>query len=70
MFDKIMKSFILKHISQLMTLTWVNEIYTKEQENIPFGRIETQAARQVMLQKLERLKEKVVAQFKTKQSVS
>jgi|TARA_B100000902_G_scaffold135471_1_gene133793 N utilization substance protein A len=43
----------------------LNDCYTKEIENIPFGRIETQAARQVMLQKVrEAEREKVVSMFK------
>ena len=44
----------------------MGEIHTKQQENVPFGRIETQAARQVMLQKVrEAEREKVVSQFKS-----
>jgi N utilization substance protein A len=44
----------------------LGEIHTKQQENVPFGRIETQAARQVMLQKVrEAEREKVVSQFKS-----
>ena len=40
--------------------------FSKEQENIKFGRIETQAARQVMLQKVrEAERKKVVEQFKS-----
>ena len=43
----------------------LNDCLTKEIENIPFGRIETQAARQVMLQKVrEAEREKVVSMFK------
>jgi N utilization substance protein A len=43
----------------------LNDCFTKEIENIPFGRIETQAARQVMLQKVrEAEREKVVSMFK------
>ena len=42
------------------------DIFTKQQENISFGRIETQAARQVMLQKVrEAEREKVVSKFKS-----
>lgn len=53
------------HISTGDSNLGLNEIYTKEQENVLFGRIETQAARQVMLQKVrEAEREKVVAQFK------
>ena len=64
---RIMKNFIQKRIFQLVTLILhLDEIYTKEQDNVPFGRIETQAARQVMLQKVrEAEREKVVAQFKS-----
>ena len=54
------------HISTNDSNLALDEIYTKEQDNIPFGRIETQAARQVMLQKVrEAEREKVVAQFKS-----
>ncbi|RZO18801.1 MAG: transcription termination/antitermination protein NusA [SAR86 cluster bacterium] len=43
----------------------VNDIFTKDIENVVFGRIETQAARQVMLQKVrEAEREKVVSMFK------
>ena len=45
----------------------IGEIFSKSVESIKFGRIETQAARQVMLQKVrEAEREKVVAQFKSK----
>ncbi len=44
----------------------IGETYTLKQDNITFGRIETQAARQVMLQKVrEAEREKVVNQFKS-----
>ena len=44
----------------------IGETYTLKQDNISFGRIETQAARQVMLQKVrEAEREKVVNQFKS-----
>ena len=44
----------------------IGETYTLKQDNIIFGRIETQAARQVMLQKVrEAEREKVVGQFKS-----
>ena len=44
----------------------IGETYTLKQDNISFGRIETQAARQVMLQKVrEAEREKVVGQFKS-----
>ena len=43
----------------------MNEIYTKDIDSVTFGRIETQAARQVMLQKVrEAEREKVVSMFK------
>ena len=43
----------------------LSDCFTKEIENIPFGRIEPQAARQVMLQKVrEAEREKVVSMFK------
>jgi len=52
------------HISEEDSNLKIGEIYTKEQDNISFGRIETQAARQVMLQKVrEAEREKVVQQF-------
>ncbi len=52
------------HISEEDSSLKIGEIYTKQQENVPFGRIETQAARQVMLQKVrEAEREKVVQQF-------
>ena len=42
------------------------QVYTLQQENIKFGRIETQAARQVMLQKVrEAEREKIVEQFRS-----
>ena len=52
------------HISEEDSKLKIGEIYSKEEENISFGRIETQAARQVMLQKVrEAEREKVVQQF-------
>ena len=65
-FDENDEEFHLEtHISTSDSSLELDEIYTKEQENISFGRIETQAARQVMLQKVrEAEREKVVAQFK------
>ena len=54
------------HISKEDSGLEIGETFSKEQENIPFGRIETQAARQVMLQKVrEAEREKVVEQFKS-----
>ena len=43
-----------------------DDVHSVQQENIIFGRIETQAARQVMLQKVrEAEREKIVEQFRT-----
>ncbi|MFL2707685.1 MAG: transcription termination/antitermination protein NusA [Gammaproteobacteria bacterium TMED226] len=54
------------HITKEDSNLEIGEIYSKEQENVNFGRIETQAARQVMLQKVrEAEREKVVEQFKS-----
>ncbi len=54
------------HISSDDSKLNIGEIFSSEQENIKFGRIETQAARQVMLQKVrEAEREKVVDQFKS-----
>ena len=54
------------HISSDDSKLNIGEIFSSEQENITFGRIETQAARQVMLQKVrEAEREKVVEQFKS-----
>ena len=54
------------HISEEDSNLEIGEIYTKTQENIIFGRIETQAARQVMLQKVrEAEREKIVDQFRS-----
>ena len=53
------------HISKEDSDLEIGETYTKVQENITFGRIETQAARQVMLQKVrEAEREKIVEQFR------
>ena len=55
------------HVSPNDSNLEIGEIFSKEQENIVFGRIETQAARQVMMQKVrEAEREKVVNQFKSK----
>ena len=35
----------------------IGDTFSQDVDNIVFGRIETQAARQVMMQKLEKLKE-------------
>ena len=44
----------------------IGDTFSKEQDNIVFGRIETQAARQVMLQKVrEAEREKIVDQFRS-----
>ena len=54
------------HISSDDSKLNIGEIFSSEQEKITFGRIETQAARQVMLQKVrEAEREKVVEQFKS-----
>ena len=65
-FDESDEEFHLEtHITKDNAELEIGEIYTKKQENVPFGRIETQAARQVMLQKVrEAEREKVVSQFK------
>ena len=55
------------HISKIDSDLELGEVFSQQQENITFGRIETQAARQVMLQKVrEAEREKVVSQFKSK----
>ena len=55
------------HISKTDSNLELGEIFSKQEENVLFGRIETQAARQVMLQKVrEAEREKVVGQFKSK----
>ena len=44
----------------------INNVHSVQQDNIAFGRIETQAARQVMLQKVrEAEREKIVEQFRS-----
>ncbi len=54
------------HISKNESGLELEEVYTVQQENIKFGRIETQAARQVMLQKVrEAEREKIVEQFRS-----
>jgi len=54
------------HISKEDSKLDVGETYSVKQENIVFGRIETQAARQVMLQKVrEAEREKIVEQFRS-----
>ena len=54
------------HISKDDSDLELEEVYTLQQENIKFGRIETQAARQVMLQKVrEAEREKIVEQFRS-----
>ncbi len=54
------------HVSNKDSGLDIGEIYSMEQDNIVFGRIETQAARQVMLQKVrEAEREKVVDQFRS-----
>ena len=57
------------HITHAESNLETGDIYTKTVDNVPFGRIETQAARQVMLQKVrEAEREKVVAKFKSKEN--
>ena len=54
------------HISEKESQLEVGEVYSKPQDNVEFGRIETQAARQVMLQKVrEAEREKIVEQFRS-----
>jgi N utilization substance protein A len=54
------------HITTDESKMELGAIFSKEQDNIKFGRIETQAARQVMLQKVrEAERKKVVEQFKS-----
>ena len=54
------------HISKEDSKLDVGKTYSLKQENIVFGRIETQAARQVMLQKVrEAEREKIVEQFRS-----
>ena len=66
-FDESDEEFHIEtHISPNDSNLEIGDLHTKQQENIPFGRIETQAARQVMLQKVrEAEREKVVSQFKS-----
>ena len=57
------------HITHAESNLETGDIFTKTVDNVPFGRIETQAARQVMLQKVrEAEREKVVAKFKSKEN--
>ncbi len=54
------------HISKEDSNMSIGDTYSLQQENIAFGRIETQAARQVMLQKVrEAEREKIVEQFRS-----
>ena len=54
------------HVSKEDSNMNIGDTYTLQQENIVFGRIETQAARQVMLQKVrEAEREKIVEQFRS-----
>ena len=54
------------HVSREDSNMNIGDTYTLKQENIVFGRIETQAARQVMLQKVrEAEREKIVEQFRS-----
>ena len=53
------------HIKKSDSELELNDTFTKDIDNVTFGRIETQAARQVMLQKVrEAEREKVVSMFK------
>ena len=53
------------HITPEKAEMEVGDVYAKEVENVEFGRIETQAARQVILQKVrEAEKELIISQFK------
>ena len=54
------------HITKDESKMELGEIFSKQQDNIKFGRIETQAARQVMLQKVrEAERKKIVEQFRS-----
>ena len=54
------------HISQEDSGLDIGDTHSLQQENVTFGRIETQAARQVMLQKVrEAEREKIVEQFRS-----
>ena len=54
------------HITPDESKMELGAIFSKEQDNIEFGRIETQAARQVMLQKVrEAERKKIVEQFRS-----
>ena len=54
------------HITQNESNMELGAIFSRKQDNIKFGRIETQAARQVMLQKVrEAERKKVVEQFRS-----
>ena len=66
-FDKDNEEFHHEtHVSSDDSGLQLDDIYTLKQENVVFGRIETQAARQVMLQKVrEAEREKIVEQFRS-----
>ena len=54
------------HVSKDESGLEINDVHSVQQDNIAFGRIETQAARQVMLQKVrEAEREKIVEQFRS-----
>ncbi|MDC3113659.1 transcription termination factor NusA [Gammaproteobacteria bacterium] len=54
------------HVTQDESGLEINNVHSVQQDNIAFGRIETQAARQVMLQKVrEAEREKIVEQFRS-----
>ena len=54
------------HVTKDKSGLEINDVLSVQQDNIAFGRIETQAARQVMLQKVrEAEREKIVEQFRS-----
>ena len=54
------------HVTEDESGLEINNVHSVQQDNIAFGRIETQAARQVMLQKVrEAEREKIVEQFRS-----
>tara|TARA_B100000579_G_scaffold137739_1_gene111837 strand:- start:2034 stop:3494 length:1461 start_codon:yes stop_codon:yes gene_type:complete len=66
-FDETDKEFHHEtHITKDDSDMELGEIFSKQQDNVKFGRIETQAARQVMLQKVrEAERKKIVEQFRS-----
>ena len=54
------------HITELDSKMHIGDTFSKDVDNIVFGRIETQAARQVMMQKVrEAERDTIVAMFKS-----